>query len=178
MPSGTPRSVRECARTEINFLSPPSPPPFFMQCTQRRSLGFRYPRRTCLAELIVLYEGTILAVVYDDSPFTDGFTWTWNRLLGNSYLHIPYRFLPRHFLLSLSFRRCGVTGAVCCGSGWISLLPLESWSPLIWSAVEDVGRARSGSANTPVAGMVTSPRRRLARPEHCARGDVQCRRGA
>ena len=32
--------------------------------------------------------------------------------------------------------------------------------PLVWSAVEDVGRARIGSANTPVAGMVTSPRTR------------------
>ena len=70
-----------------------------------------------LAELSVLYEGTFLAVLYDDAPFTCGFTWTWDRLLGFSFLHIPYR-----------------------------LLPLES---------------------------LTSPRRRLVVPEHCARGGVQ-----
>ena len=29
----------------------------------------------------------------------------------------PYRFFPRLFLCTPSFRRCGVTGTVCCGSG-------------------------------------------------------------
>ena len=47
---------------------------------------------------------------------------------------------------------------------------------VVTSDLEDVGRARIGSANTPVAGMVTSPRRRLVKPEHCARRCVQCHR--
>ena len=148
----------------MKSISLAHPPSFF---TQRQTalqvrvrlttvFRFRYPRRPGLAELFVLYEGTILAVVYDDSPLTYGFTWTWNRLLRNSYLHIPYRFLPRLFLCTPSFRRCGVTSAVCCGSGCFPLLPLESLSLLascfstllprrdalrIWSAVKDVGRA-------------------------------------
>ena len=50
--------------------------------------------------------------------------------MGHSYLHVPYRFLPRLFLCTPSFRRCGVTSTVCCGSGWISLLPLVSFSRL------------------------------------------------
>ena len=37
--------------------------------------------------------------------------------IGSSYPHVPYRLLPRLFLCSPSFRRCGVIGTVCCGSG-------------------------------------------------------------
>ena len=85
------------------------------------------------------------------------------RLLGYSCFHFPYRFLPRLFLCPPSFRRCGVTSAVCCGSGCNSLLPLVSLSLLIWSAVEDVGRA-----------LLLQARRRLVEPEHCARRCVQC----
>ena len=54
----------------IYFLSPPPSLPFpcspkqhcKCECTQRRSSGFRYPRRAGLAELTALYEVTILAV--------------------------------------------------------------------------------------------------------------------
>ena len=58
------------------------------------------------------------------------FTRTWDRLMGYSYLYVPHRFLPRLFLCTPSFRRCGVTSTVCCGSGWFSLLPLVSFSRL------------------------------------------------
>ena len=69
MPSGTPRSVRERARTEINFLSP-THPPFFMQCPVALQVRvhsttvfrLQVPRRSGLAELFVLYKFTILAV--------------------------------------------------------------------------------------------------------------------
>ena len=114
--------ARQC-RNLFSFAHPPS---LFhavpsgtasASALKRRSSGFRYPRRSGLAELIVLYEGTILAMVYDDSPFTFGFTWTLDRLLGYSCLRIPYRFRPRLFLCSPSFRRCGITGTVFCGSG-------------------------------------------------------------
>ena len=71
MPSGTPRSVRERARTEINFVGPPTLP---FSCSAGGTAsagafndGLKDPRRSGLAELIVLYEGTILAVVYDDA---------------------------------------------------------------------------------------------------------------
>ena len=119
------------------FFRPPTSP-FFMQCkrhckcgcTQRRSSGFRYPRRSGLAELIVLYEGTNPAVVCDDSE-TGRFRYESYLDVGPAigifiFTYFPYRFLPRLFLCTPSFRRCGVTGAVCCGSGWISLLPLET----------------------------------------------------
>ena len=99
MPSGTPRSWRERANAEIYFLSP-THPPFSMQCQATLQVRvhfttvflFRYPRRSGLAELTVLCEGTILAVVYDDSLFTYGFTWTWDWLLGISY--------PMHLIVS------------------------------------------------------------------------------
>ena len=60
MPSGTPRSVRKRAKTESNFLA--------LQVRVRLTtvFSFRYLHHSGLAELIVLYEGTILAVVYDD----------------------------------------------------------------------------------------------------------------
>ena len=72
--SGTLRSVRQRAKTEINFVGP-------------LTLPF-HARRSGLAELIVLYEGTILAVVYDDvetGKVPVRFTWTWDRLVGSSY---------------------------------------------------------------------------------------------
>ena len=86
MPSGTPRSVAR-AKTEINFVGPPTLL-FFMQVRLTTVLSFRYPRRPGLAELIVPYEGTILAVVDDDietGKVLVRFTWTWDWPLGISY---------------------------------------------------------------------------------------------
>ena len=68
MPSGTPLSVRERAKIEVNFVGPPTLP---FSCSAKKALQvrvhsttvvrFRYPRRSGLAELFVLCEGTILA---------------------------------------------------------------------------------------------------------------------
>ena len=107
VPSGTPRSVRELAKTEINFVGPPTLP---FSCSAKPHYKFRCPRRSGLAELIVLCKGTFLAVVYDDvetGEVPERFTWTWDWLLGISFQLVLHRFLSRLFLCTPSFKRCG-----------------------------------------------------------------------
>ena len=70
VPSGTPARARQ-DRNHVSFAHPPSLVPTVPSGTASASalndcpFCFRYPRRSSLAELTVLYEGTILAVVYN-----------------------------------------------------------------------------------------------------------------
>ena len=125
MPSGTPRSVRERARTEINFLSP-THPPFSIQCQAALQVQvhsttvFRlqvspplWPGRApCPVRGYHLGRRRCRDCTVDVGP-----------IIGIFILHALYHFLSPLVLCSPSFRRCGVTSAVCCGSGWFSLLP-------------------------------------------------------
>ena len=71
MPSGTPARARQ-DRNHVSFSHPPSLVHAVPSGTASASalndglICFRYPRRSSLAELTVLYEGTTLAVVYND----------------------------------------------------------------------------------------------------------------
>ena len=157
----------------ISLAHPPSP---FSRCAKKRHckcecastvFHFRYPRRHGLAVLTALYEVTILAVGYDDSPFTYGFTWTWDRLLAyfltfsisfppaslslpalfQTLRRYPYRLLRQRVQFSTPSRVIVTSDLVGSGRRW---------------------------SRSPVAGMLTSRRRRLVEPEHCARRCVQC----
>ena len=184
MPSGTPFSVRERAKIEVNFVGPPHPP-FFMQCQAALQVRvhsttvvrFRYPRRSGLAELFVLCEGTILA---DDDVKTARYQYD---LLGRGtvYWAIIYLFpfvssrvsfsarllfdvaasqVPSVaaavvFLGSLSCRRRfwrRISAHYCC----------EERNFFIWSAVVALGL---GLHPQRTILLQASPRRRLVEPE-------------
>ena len=75
----------------------------------RRGGPIRYDVAGVVLSYLIRYGWTVAHVSILVAPL--------GPIIGIFILTYSLSFLPRLFLCSLSFRRCGVTVAVCCGSG-------------------------------------------------------------
>ena len=172
VPSGTPLSVRERAKIEVNFVGPPTLP---FSCSAKRHCKFESTQRQSL-------DSGISAALAWQSSLSCARVPSWPQydllgrgtvLLGYYYLSVPFRFLPRLFL--------------CSGSCCFPCLPLVSSSFLqsyfstlllrreelfIWSAVVALGL---GGRPERTILLQASPRRRLVEPERTRRRAVSSR---
>ena len=141
---------------------------------------FRYPRRSGLAELFVLCEGTILA---DDDVKTARYQYDLlgrgTVLSGYYYLSVPFRSLPRLFLCTLRRHRYRLLrqrlfslapSRVVVVSGIVFQYTFTTKRGTFY--LVGSGRAwfgRPPRANNPVAGVAEETTRRArAHPEACS----------